>query len=161
MALTAWNTYKNLGWGCGELVYRSRRDSDGNCTRKWPLPSNVQVFWQGGNVKWIEGVSEIPSKPWSKGATIVTGLDTLFIMKLTAQFQEGLEWIQDHLYINNTDILNIRRTIPTYIGGLLSCYFLTYDAVFVSKANQIVSYFYPEFSQPFKLRRNYYFPLVS
>lgn len=70
-----WDNYKRYAWGKNELS---------PVTKKGHSPS---IFSKA-----------------SMGATIVDGLDTLYIMGLHEEYKEGHNWIRDHL---NFDVVSI------------------------------------------------------
>ena len=71
MTLLAWNGYKKYAWGTNELKPLSKTGH------------SAGIFGQG-----------------SLGATIVDALDTLYIMGLTDEFNDGKEWVSKHFNIN-------------------------------------------------------------
>ena len=72
MTLFAWNSYKKFAWGANELEPISQRGY---------TPS---IFGHASNL----------------GATIVDALDTLYIMGLNKEFDDGKEWIENNFDIN-------------------------------------------------------------
>jgi mannosyl-oligosaccharide alpha-1,2-mannosidase len=76
MTLFAWNSYKEFAWGLNELR---------------PLSKT-------GHTPGIYG------KANKLGATIVDSLDTLYIMGLMDQYNEGREWVKTSFNFN--DIVN-------------------------------------------------------
>ena len=71
MVLHAWRGYKTYAWGKNELRPVSKR----------------------GHTAGIFGRQDM-------GATIVDALDTLYIMGLMEEFNEGRAWVQYHLDFN-------------------------------------------------------------
>lgn len=88
MAKDAWAMYKTFAWGSGEPFWS---DSKGN--------------WTGGNVKWkmTADYKQDGGGFWSQGATIVTALDTLYMMNLSSEFKEGSQFIRNNLTLNNSN----------------------------------------------------------
>lgn len=72
MTLHAWQNYKLYAWGKNELRPLSKRAHTGS----------------------IFGAYDI-------GATIVDGLDTLYIMDLKQEYQEGRDWIAEKFSFKN------------------------------------------------------------
>ena len=72
MMVHAWNGYAQYAWGMNEVRPISQK------------PHNPGIFGHGG-----------------LGATIVDGLDTLFIMGLMDEFQKGRDWIAQHFHIES------------------------------------------------------------
>lgn len=72
MTIHAWENYKLYAWGKNELRPLSKRAHTGS----------------------IFGAYEL-------GATIVDGLDTLYIMDLKQEYQEGREWVEQKFSFKN------------------------------------------------------------
>lgn len=72
MMIHAWEYYKLYAWGKNELRPISKRPHTGS----------------------IFGTSDL-------GATIVDGLDTLYLMDLTKEFNEGRDWIVRRFTLDN------------------------------------------------------------
>lgn len=70
--LTAWNNYKLYAWGKNELRPLSKRAHTGS------------VF----------GSSDL-------GASIIDGLDTLYLMGLNKEFDEGKDWVLRRFTLEN------------------------------------------------------------
>lgn len=68
----AWENYKLYAWGKNELKPITKRPHAGS----------------------IFGSSEL-------GATIIDGLDTLYLMNLTKEFNEGKDWIARRFTLDN------------------------------------------------------------
>lgn len=118
--LHAWNNYKLYAWGKNELQPLSKQSFDGG------------VF--GGH---------------STGATIVDGLDTLFLMNLTSEYDEGRNWIATEFSLDNVDgNISVFETNIRYIGGFLSLYALTGDALYKNKAKYVADKLLPAFATP-------------
>lgn len=66
----AWNSYKLYAWGKNELKPISKR-------------AHLSGVFGGGDL----------------GASIVDGLDTLYLMGLNDEFREGRDWVAEHLHI--------------------------------------------------------------
>ncbi|XP_040061330.2 mannosyl-oligosaccharide 1,2-alpha-mannosidase IA [Ixodes scapularis] len=83
------------------------------------------------------------------GATIVDGLDTLYLMGLGEEYKRARDWIAENLSLDhiNSDI-SVFETNIRFVGGLLSCYALTGDVVFKEKADQIAQALLPAFNTP-------------
>uniref|UniRef100_A0A8C4PW79 alpha-1,2-Mannosidase n=1 Tax=Eptatretus burgeri TaxID=7764 RepID=A0A8C4PW79_EPTBU len=80
MMQLAWGSYRQYAWGANEL-------------RPVSMTSHMNsIFgicrWKGRT--WLEGSVKL-------GATIVDSLDTLHIMGLRKEFQEGAAWVRQHL----------------------------------------------------------------
>ncbi|KER30121.1 hypothetical protein T265_03386 [Opisthorchis viverrini] len=95
----------------------------------------------GGNTKPINGKDIVhplacEGSEWMGALlTMVDSLDTLWIMKLDAEFDEARKWISSYLEFNSTDPhINVFETTIRLLGGLLSAYTLSKDRMFLGKA---------------------------
>lgn len=68
----AWDNYVRYAWGRNELRPVTRKAHSGSIFGNAPL-----------------------------GATIVDGLDTLYVMGMMDEFQQGRNWIEDHMDMTN------------------------------------------------------------
>lgn len=78
----AWQNYATYAWGKNELRPISHKGH------------SASIFGSG-----------------NLGATIVDGLDTLYIMGLDEEFQRGREWVQDHLNLTGV----VRNFLSVYL----------------------------------------------
>ncbi|XP_037026450.1 mannosyl-oligosaccharide alpha-1,2-mannosidase IA isoform X2 [Bradysia coprophila] len=116
----AWEYYKLYAWGKNELRPISKRPHTGS----------------------IFGTSDL-------GATIVDGLDTLYLMNLTKEFNEGKDWIARRFTLDNVSAdLSVFETNIRYVGGLLACYAFTGDPMFKEKAQYVADKLLPAFQTP-------------
>ncbi|XP_059610000.1 mannosyl-oligosaccharide alpha-1,2-mannosidase IA [Phlebotomus argentipes] len=120
MMLLAWNNYKQFAWGKNELRPISKRAHTGS------------VF----------GAFDF-------GATIIDGLDTLYIMGLEEEFEEGREWLRRRFSFDNVSVdISVFETNIRFVGGLLTCYALTGDPLFRDKAVHVADKLLPAFQTP-------------
>lgn len=116
----AWHGYAMYAWGYNEVKPVSR------------MPHTDSIF--GGE---------------QLGASIVDGIDTLYIMGLKDEYLAARTWIENNLDFNKYDIdLSVFETNIRYVGGLLSIYALTKDQMFLNKAVQIADKLLPAFDTP-------------
>jgi len=81
------------------------------------------------------------------GTTIVDAMDTLFIMNMTKEFKMGRNWIEKQLSISNVNgDISLFGIVIKFVGGLLSCYALTNDEMFLFKARDIAEKLLPAFN---------------
>lgn len=116
----AWSNYEQYAWGQNELRPVTKR----------------------GHAAGIFGKT-------SMGATIVDGLDTLYLMGLRDEYRRARNWVAENLRMDNvnTDI-SVFETNIRFIGGLLACYALTGDTMYKEKADQIAQLLLPAFDTP-------------
>ncbi|KAG2193710.1 hypothetical protein INT47_013178 [Mucor saturninus] len=84
------------------------------------------------------------------GATIVDGLDTLYIMGLKKEFKEAQDFVSriDWNKVSADEPVQLFETVIRYVGGLLSAYDLSLEKVFVTKAVELVDKLMPAFDTP-------------
>lgn len=116
----AWDNYERYAWGENELRPVSKK----------------------GHSAGIFGKTAM-------GATIVDGMDTLYLMGMAEEFQRARNWVAENLSLNdvNSDI-SVFETNIRFVGGLLSCYALTGDTMFRDKAEEIARLLLPAFNTP-------------
>ncbi|XP_058443500.1 mannosyl-oligosaccharide alpha-1,2-mannosidase IA isoform X1 [Malaya genurostris] len=120
MMIHAWDSYKLYAWGKNELKPISKRGHSGS----------------------IFGAFDL-------GATIVDGLDTLYLMGLHKEFDEGRDWIERKFTLDGVGIdLSVFETNIRFIGGFLTCYAFTGDRLFLEKAKYVADKLLPAFQTP-------------
>lgn len=120
MMLHAWNNYKLYAWGKNELKPISKRGHSGSIFGAYDL-----------------------------GATIVDGLDTLYVMGLHKEFDEGRDWLARKFSLENVgNDLSVFETNIRFIGGFLTCYAFTGDRLFLEKAKYVADKLLPAFQTP-------------
>jgi mannosyl-oligosaccharide alpha-1,2-mannosidase len=101
MALFGWRNYEKYAWGENELKPLTR------------VGHSAGIF--GASTKL--------------GATIVDGLDTMYLMGYEEEYQRGREWILKNLNLKVDAEFSAFEINIRFIGGLLSIYTLTEDKV--------------------------------
>lgn len=141
MAQHSWDNYVKYAWGKNELRPISKRGHSASIFGTMPL-----------------------------GATILDGLDTLYIMGMEKEFKQARDWVANELNLdqmvrNNqpffltrqiefllfffqTNDVSVFETNIRFVGGLLSCFALTGDVMFRDKAQQIADKLLPAFQTP-------------
>ncbi|XP_035782440.1 mannosyl-oligosaccharide alpha-1,2-mannosidase IA-like isoform X1 [Anopheles albimanus] len=120
MMVHAWSNYKLYAWGKNELRPLSKR----------------------GHSNSIFGSYDL-------GATIVDGLDTLYLMGLHREFDEARDWVERKFTLENVDAdLSVFETNIRFVGGFLTCYALTGDRLFLEKARYVADKLLPAFQTP-------------
>lgn len=118
MALEAWNTYERYAWGA-DSVRPSGKE-----------PYNVHF---GSN----------------SGHSILASMSTLWTMGLMEEFERGKAWIAEKLHFDRIDeTVNVHLTMTEFVGGLLSCYALTGEELFLEKAINIAETLEPAWRTP-------------
>uniref|UniRef100_A0A5S6QES3 alpha-1,2-Mannosidase n=1 Tax=Trichuris muris TaxID=70415 RepID=A0A5S6QES3_TRIMR len=114
----AWDGYAANAWGENEVRPVTR------------TPHRMSVF---GNNKL--------------GLTIVDGMDTAYLMGLKDRFEAGKKWIMENLnFASAKGSLSVFETTIRFVAGLLSCYALTKDPIFVQKAAEVADALLPAFN---------------
>ncbi|XP_017055276.1 mannosyl-oligosaccharide alpha-1,2-mannosidase IA isoform X2 [Drosophila ficusphila] len=116
----AWHNYKLYAWGKNELRPLSQRPHSGSIFGSYDL-----------------------------GATIVDGLDTLYIMGLEKEYREGRDWIERKFSLDNISAeLSVFETNIRFVGGMLTMYAFTGDPLYKEKAQHIADKLLPAFQTP-------------
>ncbi|XP_017012863.2 mannosyl-oligosaccharide alpha-1,2-mannosidase IA isoform X1 [Drosophila takahashii] len=116
----AWHNYKLYAWGKNELRPLSQR------------PHSASIFGS-----------------YDLGATIVDGLDTLYIMGLEKEYREGRDWIERKFSLDNISAeLSVFETNIRFVGGMLTLYAFTGDPLYKEKAQHIADKLLPAFQTP-------------
>lgn len=115
----AWDMYAKYAWGENELRPVSKR----------------------GHSAGIFGTSAM-------GATIVDGLDTLYVMGLMEEFKRGREWVAASFSFDVHSEVSVFEVNIRFLAGLLSCFALTGDEMFKVKAIEVANKLLPAFNTP-------------
>ncbi|XP_038112488.1 mannosyl-oligosaccharide alpha-1,2-mannosidase IA isoform X3 [Culex quinquefasciatus] len=120
MMIHAWDNYKLYAWGKNELKPITKRGHSGSIFGAYDL-----------------------------GATIVDGLDTLYLMGLHKEFDEGRDWVERKFSLDSvSNDLSVFETNIRFIGGFLTCYAFTGDRLFLEKAKYVADKLLPAFQTP-------------
>ena len=82
----------------------------------------------------LRPISQQSSDWFNLGLTLVDSLDTMWLMGLQEEFDEAREWVQNEMNMAPNNDVNLFETTIRVLGGLLSTYHLTADALFLNKA---------------------------
>jgi hypothetical protein len=115
--LTAWTAYRRLTWGRDELH---------------PVSGTGSEFFISGT---------------PLGLTIIESLDTLYLMELDGEVGHSVDWISTNLNFNRNASVHVFETIIRLVGGLLSGYHATGDAVLLTKARDLADRLLPAFTK--------------
>lgn len=120
MMVHAWDNYKLYAWGKNELRPLSKRGHSGS------------VFGM-----------------YDFGATIVDSLDTLYLMGLQSQLEDGRDWVQKKFTLENASLdISVFETNIRFVGGFLTMYALTGDVMYKEKAQYVADKLLPAFQTP-------------
>ncbi|PBK72496.1 glycoside hydrolase [Armillaria solidipes] len=82
------------------------------------------------------------------GYTVVDALDTMLIMGLYDEHARARQWIQDKHSFERESNFNTFETTIRVLGGLLSAYHLSGDALYLEKAVDLADRILPAFDTP-------------
>uniref|UniRef100_A0A4W4GT87 alpha-1,2-Mannosidase n=1 Tax=Electrophorus electricus TaxID=8005 RepID=A0A4W4GT87_ELEEL len=99
----------------------------------------------------LKPVSKSYTEWFGLGLTLIDALDTMWILGLKKEFEEAREWVAKELTFNKNVDVNLFESTIRILGGLLSTYHLTGDALFLEKAKDFGSRLMPAFSTPSKI----------
>lgn len=85
--------------------------------------------------------------------SLVDALDTLWIMGLKDEFNEGRDWVKNHLSHTLVGEVSTFETAIRSLGGLLSAYDLSDDTVFLKQAEYLAPRLLKAFDSPSGLPR--------
>jgi len=103
----AWRNYRKLAWGKDEIN---------------PASGTARSFFADGH---------------DMGLSLVEGLDTLWLMGLDAEFEEGVEWVKTRLDVDIDADVQVFETNIRMVGGLVSAHLACGDPVLLAKARDL------------------------
>lgn len=116
--LHVWNGYKKFAWGHDQLN---------------PLSGSYSEFF-------------VPGHPI--GLSIIEALDTLYVMGLDAELEEGVNWIQRNLDFDIDGNFHVFEAIIRVVGGLLAGYLATGRKVLLDLTVDVTDRLMPAFGSP-------------
>lgn len=113
------------------LAYRRREHVRGVMRRAWN--AYRRYAWGADEIKPVSNKSH----DWLRlGATMVDCLDNLWIMGMKKEFAEARDWVASNLHFNARGV-SMFETVIRIMGGLLSAFELSRDAIFLEKAREL------------------------
>jgi mannosyl-oligosaccharide alpha-1,2-mannosidase len=115
---------------------------------RWAWQNYVARAFGKDQIKPVSGGSEdffVPGH--SVGLTIVEALDTLWLMGLDAELQQGVNWVKANLRFNINASFQVFETNIRLVGGLLSGYHVTGDARLLALAKDLADRLLPAFTK--------------
>ncbi|KAI9066522.1 glycoside hydrolase family 47 protein [Trametes sanguinea] len=82
------------------------------------------------------------------GYTVVDSIDTMLIMGLHDEYARAREWVATKMSFDQDAEFNTFETTIRVLGGLLSAYALTEDAMYLEKAKDLADRILPAFDTP-------------
>ncbi|XP_054440091.1 endoplasmic reticulum mannosyl-oligosaccharide 1,2-alpha-mannosidase [Pteronotus mesoamericanus] len=99
----------------------------------------------------LKPVSRSFSEWFGLGLTLIDSLDTLLILGLKKEFGEARRWVSRKLRFQKDVDVNLFESTIRILGGLLSAYHLSGDALFLQKAEDFGNRLMPAFQTPSKI----------
>ncbi|KAM9321965.1 endoplasmic reticulum mannosyl-oligosaccharide 1,2-alpha-mannosidase isoform 1-T2 [Pholidichthys leucotaenia] len=130
--------------------------STGDTDRLEAVREAFRHAWKGyKDYAWghdeLKPISKSFGEWFSLGLTLIDSMDSMWIMGLTEEFAEAKNWVEKELSFNKNVDVNLFETTIRVLGGLLSCYHLTGDTLFLEKAKDLGSRLMPAFKTPSKI----------
>ncbi|KAI1882501.1 hypothetical protein AGOR_G00251410 [Albula goreensis] len=99
----------------------------------------------------LKPVSKSYGEWFGLGLTLIDALDTMWILGLKEEFAEARKWVETELSFSKNVDVNLFESTIRIMGGLISTYHLTGDALFFEKAKDLGSRLMPAFNTPSKI----------
>lgn len=136
-----------------------KKEADDSAVAASRLEAVKEAFrhaWKGyKDFAWghdeLKPISKSYGEWFGLGLTLVDALDSMWIMGLKKEFEEARQWVATHLSFEKSVDVNLFESTIRILGGLLSTYHLSGDALFLDKAKDIGSRLLPAFNTPSKI----------
>ncbi len=107
---------------------------------RWAWGPYRKLAWGKDQIRPISGGYEsFPLKNHHLGLSLVEALDTLWIMGLDDEFNEGVEWVKRKLDFDVDGEVSVFETAIRLVGGLLSAWHACGDPVLLAKARDLAA----------------------
>eukprot|EP00928_Gymnodinium_smaydae_P038596 TRINITY_DN26599_c0_g1_i1.p1 TRINITY_DN26599_c0_g1~~TRINITY_DN26599_c0_g1_i1.p1 ORF type:complete len:670 (+),score=97.09 TRINITY_DN26599_c0_g1_i1:177-2186(+) len=88
------------------------------------------------------------ARTWANcGMQILDALSTMWVMGLTAEFDDATKWVEDHLVWNHRGMISFFETTIRALGGLVSAHSLSGRKIFLQKAKELADKMLPAFDR--------------
>ena len=107
----------------------------------WAWRNYVERAFGHDQIKPVSGTAEeflLPNGP-GLGLSIVEALDTLYVMGLDAELEEGVRWIENNLHFDIDGELQVFETNIRMVGGLLAGWLATRDTHLLELARDLAA----------------------
>ncbi|MCJ8747052.1 hypothetical protein PDJAM_G00148640 [Pangasius djambal] len=137
-------------------MLRESEDSSVVASRLEAVREAFRHAWKGyKDFAWghdeLKPISKSYTEWFGLGLTLIDALDTMWILGLKKEFEEARQWVATQLSFEKNVDVNLFESTIRILGGLLSTYHLTGDALFLEKAKDIGSRLMPAFGTPSKI----------
>ena len=114
---------------------------------RWAWREYRDHAWGKDQIKPLSGESEsFPLKDRHLGLTIIETLDTLWVMGLDDEFRDGVDWVKRNAHFDVDGEVSVFETAIRLVGGLLSAWHASPDAVLLTKAKDLADRLLPSFA---------------
>ena len=114
---------------------------------RWAWQQYRDRAWGKDQIKPISGGNEsFPLKNHHLGLSLIEALDTLSIMGLDDEFNDGVDWVKRNLDFDVDGEVSVFETSIRLVGGLLSAWHACGDPVLLSKARDLADRLLPSFN---------------
>ncbi|TSV94897.1 Endoplasmic reticulum mannosyl-oligosaccharide 1,2-alpha-mannosidase [Bagarius yarrelli] len=139
-----------------DAIKKEESDSAVAASRLEAVQEAFRHAWKGyKDFAWghdeLKPISKSYNEWFGLGLTLIDALDTMWIMGLKKEFEEARQWVATHLSFEKNVDVNLFESTIRILGGLLSTYHLSGDALFLDKAKDIGSRLLPAFNTPSKI----------
>ncbi len=115
----------------------------------WSWDWYRKLAWGKDEIKPVSGGADtFPLKGHHLGLSLVEALDTLWVMGLDAEFQEGVAWVKSDFDVDVDGDVSVFETSIRLVGGLLSAHHASGDPVLLAKAHDLGQRLLPAFDTP-------------
>lgn len=105
---------------------------------KWAWDHYVDRAWGKDEINPVSGTSRsFFIEGHDLGLSLVEALDTLWLMELDAEFQQGVDWVKSSLDFDIDGFSQVFETNIRLVGGLLSAHLACGDPVLLEKAHDL------------------------
>jgi mannosyl-oligosaccharide alpha-1,2-mannosidase len=114
---------------------------------RWAWRQYRAHAWGKDQIKPISGGSEsFPLKNHHLGLSLIEALDTLWIMGLDDEFNDGIDWVKRELSFDVDGEVSVFETSIRLVGGLLSAFHACGDPALLAKARDCADRLLPSFN---------------
>ena len=114
---------------------------------RWAWRQYRQRAWGKDQIKPISGGFEsFPLKDHHLGLSLIEALDTLWVMGLDDEFNDGVDWVKANLDFDVGGEVSVFETSIRLVGGLLSAWHACGDPVLLAKARDLADRLLPSFN---------------
>lgn len=122
--------------------------ADVKAEMKWSWAQYREHAWGQDQIKPVSGGAEnffFPERPM--GLSIIEALDTLWVMGLDAEFEDGVKWCKDNLRFDIDGDVQVFEISIRLVGGLLSAHHASGDQRLLELAHDLTTRLLPAFEK--------------